>query len=115
MPERIRFFRNKPLPEGAVYVGRPTKWGNPFKIGEPWPPGDPQELQHPATREDVLHEFDAYMEGLCTMKPPALDEIIDELRGHDLACWCPIDKACHADVLLEWANGVGDIDGCVSR
>ena len=29
---------------------------------------------------------------------------IEELRGHDLACWCPLDQACHADVLLELAN-----------
>lgn len=28
----------------------------------------------------------------------------DDLRGHDLACWCPLDKPCHADVLLELAN-----------
>lgn len=28
----------------------------------------------------------------------------DELRGHDLACWCPVDEPCHADVLLELAN-----------
>ncbi|SII07108.1 Uncharacterised protein [Mycobacteroides abscessus subsp. abscessus] len=28
-----------------------------------------------------------------------------ELAGHDLACWCPLDQPCHADVLLELANG----------
>jgi len=27
-----------------------------------------------------------------------------ELRGKDLACWCPLDKPCHADVLLRLAN-----------
>lgn len=30
---------------------------------------------------------------------------LDELRGKDLACWCPLDQPCHADVLLELANG----------
>ncbi len=29
---------------------------------------------------------------------------LGELRGHDLACWCPLDQPCHADVLLELAN-----------
>ena len=33
---------------------------------------------------------------------------IDELRGHDLACWCPLDQPCHADVLLELANADAD-------
>lgn len=27
-----------------------------------------------------------------------------DLRGRDLACWCPLDAPCHADVLLELAN-----------
>lgn len=30
-----------------------------------------------------------------------------ELRGKDLACWCPLDEACHGDVLLEIANSEG--------
>lgn len=32
-------------------------------------------------------------------------EAVRGLRGHDLACWCPLDQPCHADVLLEIANG----------
>lgn len=38
---------------------------------------------------------------------PSLDEIRAELAGRDLACWCPPDQPCHADVLLEIANGAG--------
>lgn len=30
---------------------------------------------------------------------------LGELRGKNLACWCPLDQPCHADVLLEIANG----------
>jgi len=30
---------------------------------------------------------------------------LEELRGKNLACWCPLDKPCHADILLELANG----------
>ena len=35
---------------------------------------------------------------------PSLDEIRAALGGRDLACWCPLDKPCHADVLLRLAN-----------
>lgn len=38
---------------------------------------------------------------------PTLGEIKRELRGKDLACWCPLGQPCHADVLLELANGKG--------
>jgi hypothetical protein len=31
-------------------------------------------------------------------------EFFEPLRGRDLACWCPLDQPCHADVLLELAN-----------
>lgn len=110
-PPRLRYFRNRPLPDGAVYVGRPTKWGNPFKIGEPWPPGDPRELQHPATREDVLEAFDEYIDGRLIQKPPTRDQITTELRGKPLACWCPLGAACHADKLLEIANACSECDG----
>jgi hypothetical protein len=33
-----------------------------------------------------------------------VDDIRRELRGRDLACYCPLDEPCHADVLLEFAN-----------
>jgi hypothetical protein len=36
---------------------------------------------------------------------PPVPVIIAELRGRDLACWCPLDQPCHADVLLAIANG----------
>jgi hypothetical protein len=31
-------------------------------------------------------------------------EQMADLRGKNLACWCPLDQPCHADVLLEIAN-----------
>lgn len=36
---------------------------------------------------------------------PTVEEIQTKLRGHNLACWCPLSQPCHADVLLEIANG----------
>ena len=41
---------------------------------------------------------------IVTKTPPSLDRIRSELRGKNLACWCPLDQPCHADVLLELAN-----------
>jgi hypothetical protein len=40
-------------------------------------------------------------------QPPQaqLQEQLSELRGKNLACWCHLDHPCHADVLLEMANG----------
>jgi hypothetical protein len=37
----------------------------------------------------------------------SMDYYLGQLRGHDLACWCPLDQPCHADVLLDLANAVG--------
>ena len=34
----------------------------------------------------------------------AVKRLLEPLRGRDLVCWCPLDKPCHADVLLELAN-----------
>jgi hypothetical protein len=90
-PKRIQRKRTKgwKMPEGAVYVGRPTKWGNPFPVPEN------------ATHDDlvcVVGQFRLWWRG-------SWFEIQEELRGKDLACWCALDKPCHADVLLEIANG----------
>lgn len=88
------------MPDGAVYVGRPTKWGNPYRLGEMYPPGDPIELQWHARREDVVDQFTDYAYGFYIDKPPSFEP----LRGKDLVCWCRLDQPCHADVLLEIAN-----------
>lgn len=70
-----------------VYVGRPTKWGNPFKVGRD------------GTRREVIAKYRAYL-----LEHETLMDELPELRGKILACWCA-PKACHADVLLELANG----------
>ena len=46
-----------------------------------------------------------------TYRYPSVEEIRTELAGRDLACWCPLDQPCHADVLLEIANGVPPAGG----
>ena len=135
-PKRIQLRRTKGWrkPEGAIVVSRPSKWGNPFVVGtfkegkirywcaagwqgsRSWLPniGAARTLTTEWYREWLEHD---------TLKPrcwhhswiakhvrikAALKS--GELRGHDLACWCPLEDAagqrvpCHADVLLELAN-----------
>ena len=70
----------------AVYVGRPSLFGNPFKIGKD---GD---------RETVIAMYKEYL-----LKNPELMESLPSLRGKDLICWCA-PYPCHADILLELAN-----------
>lgn len=105
-PQRIQRQRVKGwrMPEGAVYVGRGSKWGNPFRTGELVPDGDPIEIQHRATRQDVVDSFEDAVAGLLIGGPLFTADELAELRGKDLACWCKPDQPCHADVLLAVAN-----------
>lgn len=77
-------------PADAVYVGRPSKWGNPFP------------LVREEDRASVLEEYRGWIHDVDneSLRQAARDE----LRGRDLVCWCA-PRACHADVLLEIANG----------
>lgn len=94
-PRRIQRKRTAgwQMPEGAVYVGRPTRWGNPFRLQA----GDDPKL--------IVERYRFWLKNTLTILacPPQPNEIA-QLRGKDLACWCPLDQPCHADVLLELAN-----------
>jgi hypothetical protein len=80
------------MPAGAVSVTRPGKWGNPFVVGD-----GTSTFHCPTVAETVA----AYR----NMLPHTfLARDLPELRGKDLACWCPVGSPCHADVLLEIAN-----------
>jgi hypothetical protein len=120
MPKRIQRKRTKNwrMPEGVVYVGRPSKWGNPFhhcgdgylmapqiavdcfrrmleREGAFFPNDAPKMRTHKGVRQIEAKEL------------TTVAEMRSELRGKDLACWCPLDQPCHADVLLEIANSDG--------
>ena len=105
MPRRIQRKRSAGwrMPEGAVYVGRPTKWGNPFM---------PQrDSDYCPKAQSMLLEWaaDVYRDWLQLPEQAELVTAIrTELRGKDLACWCPVGQSCHADVLLEIANSEGE-------
>lgn len=97
-PTRIQLSRKKgwTKPPNTVVVSRPSRWGNPHPIGLCPVCG----VDH--TREEAVAEFRAEI-----THPQAFEvreKIQAELRGKNLACWCPIGSPCHADVLLEIAN-----------
>lgn len=132
-PIRIQRSRAKgwKMPPNTVYVGRGTKWGNPYRVGQR---GELMWL--PMTDDDLLR-FDVSKRpvtigGQTLMARPlppntirhfqaplTVDDVIrmyrqrlldrkdldpSELRGRDLCCWCQLGRPCHADVLLEIAN-----------
>lgn len=88
IPQRIQRSRQHKMssPNGLqiIYVGRPTKWGNPFKV------------EDGCSRREAVDKFAEYV------KAQRLD--LAPLRGKNLACWCPLDQPCHADILLKIAN-----------
>lgn len=79
---------HKDAPKDAIYVGRPSKCGNPFVIGKD------------GNREEVIAKYKKRVEAFDdTLRKEWLVPLIEK----DLVCWCT-PKACHADVLLEIAN-----------
>ena len=77
-----------------VYIGRPSKWGNPFAIGE-------FQGQY-RTREQVILAYEQWLK-----KQTNLLLELPALRGKVLGCWCH-PKPCHGDVLIRLANYTSD-------
>lgn len=68
--------------DADIYIGRPSKWGNPFVIG---PDGD---------RETVIKKYEEWVRN-----KPRLMESLTELQGKTLGCFCA-PLPCHGDVLV---------------
>jgi hypothetical protein len=131
-PIRIQRKRTKGwrMPENTVYVGRPTKWGNPFRVMEV---GGIWQIKTDGTdicariltenghfkyasKEEALKDavklyeiwLFPYTHEKGTIDDYFVSEIrlneLRELKGHNLSCFCPLDQPCHADVLLKYAN-----------
>jgi hypothetical protein len=92
-PIRVQLSRRRGWrkPPNCIVVARPTRWGNPYKIGDEIPGLKGTKMD----REDAVHWF-------AILHAPTLP--VEALRGKNLACWCPLDQPCHADVLLRLAN-----------
>ena len=121
-PQRVRLSRARGArkPPGAVNVARPTKWGNPFmlrtlddgRVAVVRQPARGALVEHGryataaearAAAVDLFERWGAYARHADLEFSP-MDAAPIELAGLDLACWCPLDEPCHADVLLAWAN-----------
>lgn len=114
MPVRIQRKRTKGWrsPYNTIYVGRPTKWGNPFKVVKDgrlffvideqdnyW--GDVRGYESKSEAAAKAVEcYSGWVEGKIGLK------ILDpsELKGKHLSCFCSTDHPCHADLLIEIAN-----------
>ena len=134
-PRRVQLSRRRGWrkPENTVVVARPSKFGNPFTIRSfKQKRGGRTEysvrvagglrsyIQHISTaRQVAVDEFRKWIQR-DELNPyfwhrdlidqhAAIRASIEQLRGRNLACWCPLDQPCHADVLLEIANGGVDV------
>jgi hypothetical protein len=96
---RVKSWRNA---ADAIYVGRPTKWGNPFRVGDPFPKRNVSS--DPSLRGLAMNAYDVVALYRRWLKRRLVEDptFLEPLRGHDLACWCDPDAGCHADVLLEY-------------
>jgi hypothetical protein len=113
-PRRIQLSRKRGwrLPEGAVVVARPSRWGNPFTAAKAIEAGYAKPANANAFVVECFREWltPGYHSGLWWMGPESdakkaeMRKGLADLRGKNLACWCPPGAACHADVLLELAN-----------
>lgn len=88
-PHRVQRKRSRgwKMPANTVYVGRPSRWANPYRVGT-----------------CLIPDAQAAVAAFIANLPIGRMRGIEELRGKNLACWCPIGQPCHADVLLALAN-----------
>lgn len=82
------------MPADTVYVGRPSKWGNPFDLSA-W------------NRREAVYKYEDYVDNMLKK-----DKFwLKKLKGKDLACWCSLDQLCHADVLIKKVSDRYDKNG----
>lgn len=98
----VRFQRRRTkgwkMPKGAVFVGRPTKWGNPYTVAEHG------EIAAEMFEKELVAAIERPWDEPHDIHFRIIAESIEELRGKDLVCWCDPWAPCHADVLRELAN-----------
>lgn len=88
----------EPAPEGSVYIGRPSKWGNPFKVGKD------------GTLDDVIIKYIDYIK----KNHQLIADARIELKGKNLLCHCK-PAQCHGDLLLLLAGSFEDINIILER
>lgn len=112
IPKRIRRSRKRGwrMPKNTIYVGRPTKFGNPYYVNPVMRLGDPDPLYAvfgPEGRQigqAYYDQKDAAQYAVELFAEMVNGEDFSEIQGKNLACWCVCGEPCHADVLLKLAN-----------
>ncbi len=103
LPDSVRVWQYRPSPSLSpstkvvhykrescdIYIGRPSKWGNPFHVGSD------------GTRQEVIAKYRTWI-----VQQPKLMRALPELAGLTLGCWCK-PEACHGDVLVELVEQLG--------
>ncbi len=86
---QLRRIKGWRLPPNTVVVARPSRWGNPFKVGVD------------GSAEECVAKYERHI----ATNPDLAEAAAHDLRGFNLACYCPIGAPCHRRVLLQIANG----------
>lgn len=127
-PVRVQLSRKKGwrMPENTVSVARPGRWGNPWPLslgrdrcidlfrdscGGFFSPGKLDDLTDAAFQ--AVYEANNAFRSRHGYSPAIAARY--ELAGKNLACWCPLDQPCHADVLLEIANASTPVEGWLEK
>jgi hypothetical protein len=87
MPKVLNMKDVQEFNQDMIYIGRPSKWGNPFIIGKD------------GNRKEVIQKYQEYLKNNSNL----IIEVKKELKGKNLVCHCAPLK-CHGDVLLQIAN-----------
>lgn len=80
MTKRVNFK----LAPYDIFIGRPSKWGNPYHLGKD------------GTREEVIAKYEEYIRN----RPKLLKDLV-ELSDKILGCYCSLEQHCHGDVLIK--------------
>ena len=99
MPKRIQLSRQRgyKMPPNSRSCTRSSRWGNPYKVGERGLTLDGERIVV-RNREQAVRLFRRWAEGVLRTDPAWLDPLRE---CEHLGCFCPLDQACHVDVLIE--------------
>lgn len=116
LPERVRLSRKKgwKMPPNTVSVARPGRWGNPHFVSR-WRDARTcvalfedtvKGIWNPTTSAHLPEAWNGYAEHVAWLRRMGASplELLGELKGKNLACWCSLDQPCHAHVLIRLAN-----------
>ena len=109
-PTRVQLSRKKgwKMPPNTVSVARPGPFGNPFTVQDAMEfcisTAEAQSFVVRCFRDWLAGDRQNWMGNESDKAAAVIIARLPELRGKNLACWCPPGSPCHADVLLELAN-----------